>query len=339
LYSALLLFALVLVVNGNTTTAASVNQTNGSSSVIKVGNNNVLSNTTSTDTNKSANSISKVAVNSTNKPKINSTMAAGEPVKVNGLTLTQMKDGINRAESFYKKNGRLPSYLTFGSRNISITTFQKNIATQGLKINTSTNTKINGLTIAQIKEGISRAESFYKKNGRLPNYLAFGSRNISMTTFQKNVATAGLKINTSSNNKIDTSSVSALAASLKKGSSTQYETATKIFNWVRDHISYSFYYNSKYGAAGTLKKRTGNCCDTSNLMVALARAAGIQARYVHGTCKFSSGTWYGHVWAQLYVNGKWVNADGTSTRNSLGVVKNWNTATYTLHGTYQTLPF
>ena len=329
-----------MVVNVNTTTAASVNQTNGSSSVYKVGNNNTVSNTTLTDTSKSTSPISKVAVNSTNKSKINSTMAAGEPVKVNGLTLTQMKDGISRAEAFYKKNGRLPNYLSFGSRNISITTFQKNIATQGLKINTTTTTKINGLTIAQIKDGISRAEAFYKKNGRLPNYLSFGSRNISITTFQKNVSTAGLKINTSgTTNKIDTSSVSALAASLKKGSSSQYQTAVKIFNWVRDHISYSFYYNSKYGASGTLKNRIGNCCDTANLMVALARAAGIQARYLHGTCKFSSGTWYGHVWAQLYVNGKWLNADGTSYKNSLGVVKNWNTATYTLHGIYQTLPF
>lgn len=104
-------------------------------------------------------------------------------------------------------------------------------------------------------------------------------------------------------------------------------------------ISYSFYYNTKYGASGTLKNRTGNCCDTANLMVALGRAAGIQARYLHGTCKFSSGTWYGHVWAQFYVNGKWVNADGTSSRNSLGVINNWNTATYTLHKIYQTLPF
>jgi len=133
--------------------------------------------------------------------------------------------------------------------------------------------------------------------------------------------------------------VAALATSLKAGSTTQYSTAVKIFNWVRDNISYSFYYNTKYGAAKTLKYRTGNCCDTANLIVALARSAGIKARYAHGTCKFSSGNWYGHVWAQLYVNGKWYTADATSSRNSLGVVKNWNTATYTLHGIYNALPF
>jgi len=327
-----------LVVNSNTTFAASVNQTNGTDPVVKIAANTTASNTTLTNTVKSTPQVSKAAVNSTNKTKINSTMAAGEPVKVNGLTLTQMKNGISRAEAFYKKNGRLPNYVSFGTRKIAITTFKKNIATQGLKINTTTTTKINGLTIAQIKEGIAKAEAFYKKNGRLPNYVSFGTRKIAIATFKKNVSTAGLKINTKTTN-INTSSVSALAASLKAGSSSQYETAVKIFNWVRDHISYSFYYNSKYGASGTLKKRTGNCCDTSNLMVALARAAGIQARYLHGTCKFSSGTWYGHVWAQLCVNGKWLNADGTSYRNSLGVIKNWNTASYTLHGIYQKLPF
>ncbi len=338
MFSALLLFALALVVNANTSSATSLNQTNGTNSVDKISANNSASNYTLNNTFKSTSSVSNVAVNSTNKTKINSTMAAGEPVKVNGLTLTQLKDGISRAEAFYKKNGRLPTYISFGTRKITIATFQKNIATQGLKINTTTTTKVNGLTLTQLKDGISRAEAFYKKNGRLPTYISFGTRKITIATFQKNIATQGLKINTSYT-KIDTSSVSALAASLKAGSTSQYSTAVKIFNWVRDNINYSFYYNSKYGASGTLKNRTGNCCDTANLIVALARSAGIQAKYIHGTCKFSSGTWYGHVWAQLYVNGKWLNADATSYKNSLGVIKNWNTSTYKLNGIYTTLPF
>ena len=131
--------------------------------------------------------------------------------------------------------------------------------------------------------------------------------------------------------------MAALAKSLK--GSTAYATAVNLFNWVRDNIGYSFYYNTKYGAAGTLTHMTGNCCDTANLLVALARADGITSRYVHGYCKFSSGTWYGHVWAQLYVNGKWYTADATSYSNSLGVVKNWNTTTATIYGVYNTLPF
>ena len=279
-----MLFSLALVVNANTASAASLNQTNGTAVIDKISTTNNASNCTTSSLSKSNLStamVSKASLNSTTKSKINSTMAAGSPVTVNGLTITQLKDGISRAQAFYKKNGRLPNYITYGTRKIPIATFQKNIATQRLKISTTSTTKT----------------------------------------------------------KINTSSVSALAASLKAGSTSNYNTAVKIFNWVRDNINYSFYYNSKYGAAGTLKYRTGNCCDTSNLLVALARAAGIQARYMHGTCKFSSGNWYGHVWTQLYVNGKWVNADATSSRNSLGSIKNWNTASYTLHGIYSKLPF
>ena len=225
------------------------------------------------------------------------------------------------------------NYVSFGTRDIPIATFEKNIATQGLKINTAI---VNGLNVAQLKDGISRVEAYYAANGKLPTYVSFGTRHIPIATFEQNIATQGLKITTKAVAKPDTSSVAALAKSLK--GSTAYDTAVNLFNWVRDNIGYSFYYNTKYGAAGTLAHMTGNCCDTANLLVALARDDGITSRYVHGYCDFSSG-WYGHVWAQLYVNGKWYTADATSYANSLGVVKNWNTATATIYGVYNTLPF
>jgi transglutaminase-like putative cysteine protease len=119
---------------------------------------------------------------------------------------------------------------------------------------------------------------------------------------------------------------------------TTLEKATNIFNWVRDYVNYSFYYNTKRGAVGTLKDRLGNCVDLSHLMVALSRAAGIPARYVHANCKFSSG-WCGHVWAQLFVNGKWISADASNNINDFGVIRNWNTKKYILEGIYSSLPF
>ena len=213
------------------------------------------------------------------------------------------------------------------------------------KTNTSKNLaagapiKVNGLTIAQLKDGISRVQAFYMNNGRLPKYVSYGKRHIPITTFKKNIATQGLKIDTSKKPIAITSSISALAKSLTANLTSDHDKAVKIFNWVRDNISYSFYYNTKYGASGTLQSRTGNCVDTTHLLIALARSVGIKARYVHGTCQFSSGTWYGHVWAQLFINGKWTVADAISYRNTLGVIKNWNTATYKLNGIYNTLPF
>lgn len=83
--------------------------------------------------------------------KVNNTVA--KTILVNGLTVAQLKDGLNRAQAFYNKNGRLPNYVSFDARKIAIATFQKNLATQGLKI------KINpvkpGQTLAQIMKGAS----------------------------------------------------------------------------------------------------------------------------------------------------------------------------------------
>ena len=168
--------------------------------------------------------------------------------------------------------------------------------------------------------------------------MSYGTTEIPIAQFEQIIATQKLKIVTPSSVTPNTSSVAALASSLAVGSTSQYMTAVRIYDWVRDNISYSFYYNTKYGAAGALEYRTANCCDMANLLVALARDDGIQARYEHGDCDFS-GTWYGHVWAQFYVNGQWVTADATSYANSLGVVTNWNTSTYILEGIYTTLPF
>ncbi len=353
----LLFFSLALVLNVSTSSAAFVNQTDISTPVTSLDNmaaNTSTSNyaaagnaTTSETSFKSAstNAINKSDLNSTitantsNKnstietPNLNNTQAAGTPVLVNGLTVAQLKDGTTRVQAFFNQNNRLPTYVSFGTRQIPIATFIKNIATQGLKINTVI---VNGLNVAQLKDGISRVQAYYALNGKLPAYVYFGTRKIPLATFEQNIATQGLKITVKAVAKPDTSSVAALAKSLK--GSTPYITAVNLFNWVRDNIGYTFYYNTKYGAAGTLSHMTGNCCDTANLLIALARADGITSRYVHGYCNFSSG-WYGHVWAQLYVNGKWYNADGTSYSNSLGVIKNWNTATATIYGVYNTLPF
>ncbi len=142
-----------------------------------------------------------------------------------------------------------------------------------------------------------------------------------------------------SNCQSDNAQIIALANSITAGASTPYDKSVRIFNWVRDNIGYSFYYDTKYGAVGTLNAGSGNCVDTSHLLIALLRASNIPARYVHGYCQFSSGSWYGHVWTQVYVNGGWYTADATSSYNTFGAINNWNTATATVYGTYASLTF
>ncbi|MDD3984756.1 MAG: Ig-like domain-containing protein [Methanobacterium sp.] len=56
---------------------------------------------------------------------------------VSPITLAQMKDGLSRAQKFYNQHNRLPNYVSFGTKKIDITFFQKIIATQDLKIITN----------------------------------------------------------------------------------------------------------------------------------------------------------------------------------------------------------
>lgn len=138
---------------------------------------------------------------------------------------------------------------------------------------------------------------------------------------------------------IDSIAIKSLATNITKNSKTNLEKATNIFNWVRDQIDYSFYYNTRLGAESTLSKRYGNCVDHSHLLIALCRSSGIPARYVHGTCKFVSGNVYGHVWVQILLDNTWVVADPISSKNSLGVVNNWYASSYKLNGKYNEITF
>ncbi len=133
--------------------------------------------------------------------------------------------------------------------------------------------------------------------------------------------------------------IKALESSLTNGVSSTYDKGVKIFNWVRDNLIYSFYYNTENGAVNTYLNKEGNCVDHSHLLIALARAAKIPARYMHGTCTFTSGNVYGHVWAQLYINGKWYDADAISSRNTFGTINNWDENTVIMKGIYSELPF
>ena len=132
------------------------------------------------------------------------------------------------------------------------------------------------------------------------------------------------------------------AASLTKDLKTNIEKANAIYEFVRSGIAYSYYANSKKGASGTLSAGSGNCVDQASLVVALCRSQGIYARYSHAQgCKFDSGLYTGHVWAQIYdpATQTWYVADPTSRRNNLGCVNNWNTNSYSKAVNYVLVPF
>ncbi|MGB9979093.1 pseudomurein-binding repeat-containing protein, partial [Methanobacterium sp.] len=244
---------------------------------------------------------------------INGAAKPTESVKSGNLTKTSYLDLAKRVNAFIDANGALPNYAT---------------------------TSLGKLNYESLIYTFSKALAFYKTNDRLPSYVTVKPWSTVGSSSTSTVPSSLQQyLQATKNCQVTNSQIQALAKKITSGKTSTYDKAVAIFNWVRDNIGYSFYYNTKYGAVGTLNAKKGNCVDTAHLLIALERAAGIPARYEHVKAKFTSGNWYGHVIAQVWVNGKWYNADATSSRNSFGVIKNWNTATATYKGTYASLSF
>ena len=202
---------------------------------------------------------------------------------------------------------------------------------------------IGKVSYNDLVDSFSRILAFYgNNNNNLPNYVSYKTSSASSGSGlnEKNTIkdlTPYLK--SSTNCQVNSSAIKNIVNSVTKGLTTSYAKANAIYKYVRDSVAYSFYYDTKYGATGTLNSKKGNCVDQAHLLVAMFRTAGLPARYVHGTCTFSSGSTYGHVWTQVLIDGKWTVADATSSRNSLGSIANWNTKSFSLKGIYSSISF
>ena len=213
---------------------------------------------------------------------------------------------------------------------------------QGITPN-SVETSVGNVGYDGIVYALTRVIVYYGLTNQLPSSVYVKSLKLyesqSVLDKQNTISDLGPYLSSSSNCQVTNPAIVDLANRLTYGLTNSYDKAVAIYNYVRDDISYSFYYDTRYGAVGTLNAGTGNCVDQSHLSVALYRAAGLPARYVHGTCVFSSGSTYGHVWTQVLLGDTWVVSDSTSTRNSFGVVVNWNNYNYSLIGYYSILDF
>ncbi len=188
----------------------------------------------------------------------------------------------------------------------------------------------------------ARVVAFYGDQSEMPNYVTIKSISQSVgpdaVNTRNTITDLAPYLKATTNCQVNNAQIQALAAKLTSGLTSPSAKATAIYNYVRDSISYSFYYDTRYGAVGTLNSKTGNCVDQAHLLIALYRASDLPARYAHGTCTFSSGT-YGHVWTQVLLGDIWTVGDPTSTRNSLGSIANWNTNTFSLKGYYASISF
>jgi hypothetical protein len=221
----------------------------------------------------------------------------------NGLGKINFENYIyvfSQALSNYNSDHKLPSNV-----NVNTSVFKSN-SNNGNNNNNNNNSNGNG-------------------NSHLPGITGTNSGINDKNTIKDTSSYLGSTAHCEVNNP----KIQALAHKLTSGLTSTLAKANAIFKFVRDQISYKYYANTRYGAAGTLAKGYGNCVDQASLSVALYRAAGISARYVHGkNCHFSSGLVSGHVWSQVLIDGVWYASDTTSHRNSLGLIKNWNTHSF-----------
>jgi len=110
------------------------------------------------------------------------------------------------------------------------------------------------------------------------------------------------------------------------GGSSGEEAAKKLFLWVRDNVKWDVL--PVVGAKGVISRNpmAGECADKNNVFVALARAAGIPARYVmvKSTLKSHNPAFkkavVPHVGGQVQINGKWIMADPSYGKDTVGLV-------------------
>jgi len=108
------------------------------------------------------------------------------------------------------------------------------------------------------------------------------------------------------------SSITELAERISTGKN-DFETAHALFDWVRDNIEYRVL--GIESADATLGRGQGCCLAKSNLLVALARARGIPARYRQFSGYLNSPderiarVKHEHIVPELYVNDRWIIGD------------------------------
>ncbi len=218
------------------------------------------------------------------------------------------------------KSGKIA--FKINSKTVGTTTVKNGVAT--LKFHISSEFADSSYTISAV----------YGTNN---NYLSARANGTLSIIANENIP-SNLKeyLKATRNCEVNSKTIQSIAKKFSGYTSTKAK-ATAIFNYLNSITSYSGYYDTRYGAVGTYQRRYGNCVDMSHLLIAVSRASGIPARYCHATCTFRSGLVVGHVWAELYVNGKWVSCDLTSSSNRFGKIVNWRSHT-TIHR-YKSLPF
>ena len=234
-------------------------------------------------------------------PKVISTSPANKTI-VKSTTNVKVKfsEAIKAGNNLiYLKNGKTTISTTKTISGNTLTLTPKSALASGvkytLKLSAGSVTDISGnknpsysssftvspINVAQMKDGISRAEKFYANNGRLPKTVHYGSTILSIAEFQKIIATQGLAIKKP---KI-VASTASLASIMKGASKYRYSGAA-------------------HTAEGMIAHGSGDCWAMSDYLYKKMTGAGMKARIIQYATAYSSR----HRSVQYYTGGSWQNA-------------------------------
>ena len=119
-------------------------------------------------------------------------------------------------------------------------------------------------------------------------------------------------------------SIESVVKRITKGAETEAEKMKRIYYFVRDEIKFGWVYPQEIPAIEVLRHGRGVCMQKANLLVAMAREAGMKARFhfmfVYKTALedflpgFAYKRWvdpFPHAFPEVYLNGKWVSMEAT----------------------------
>ena len=136
---------------------------------------------------------------------------------------------------------------------------------------------VGKIEYSELVDAFSRILAFYGANDKyMPNYVTIktssgggGSASGSGLNEKNTEKDLTKYLKSTTNCQVNNAAIKKVVDSLTSGLKTDKAKATAIYNYVRDKISYSFYYNTKHGAAGTLSAKSGNCVDQAHLLNAI----------------------------------------------------------------------
>ena len=223
-----------------------------------------------------------------------------------------------RLLAYAKQNGSLPNYVTFPSSDAASAGYMPKLTMVVTKHDNLMNLRACMVVLARV------FHHFVHNEGKWPDEVSSWPSSY---------------LGKADNCPIDDPVVLAARDAALKGlaaDASPRQKAEAIFTYVRDEMEWENYMNTRKGAVATIKAKCGNCCDLSHATLAICRAAGIPARYLHGQCYFSSGV-IGHVIPEIHADGAWWICDPSNNNATFGVPV-WK-GMETFNGRYYELSF